>query len=115
MVAVVLGGTLFASQYAPPPASAPEQPLIDIAPDEEQPYYWYYCQNTQGYYPYIPTCPSGWIEVDPDATPQEYSPLTALPDPCYVPRTDFSGQLIKDNDGNMVPDFSKSVSCPLTR
>jgi hypothetical protein len=63
------GGALFAPRYAPPPVEIQEQPLIEIEPDEEQPYYWYYCQNPQGYYPYVKSCPSEWIEIDPDATP----------------------------------------------
>ncbi len=24
---------------------------------------WYHCRSPQGYYPYIPTCPSGWQTV----------------------------------------------------
>ena len=27
------------------------------------PTYWYYCQNPQGYYPYVPQCPGGWLTV----------------------------------------------------
>jgi hypothetical protein len=30
--------------------------------------YWYYCNNPQGYYPYIKQCPNGWQQVSP--TPQ---------------------------------------------
>ena len=28
-------------------------------------YYWYYCQDPAGYYPYVPVCPTGWILVAP--------------------------------------------------
>ena len=35
----------------------------------QQPYYWYYCQNPQGYYPYVKSCPGGWIQVEPNAAP----------------------------------------------
>jgi len=31
--------------------------------------YWYYCNNPEGYYPYIKECPSGWQQVAP--TPQQ--------------------------------------------
>jgi hypothetical protein len=35
----------------------------------QQPYYWYYCQDPQGYYPYIKNCPGGWMMVVPKPTP----------------------------------------------
>ena len=38
--------------YYPPPSSAPSQ-------------YWSYCQDPEGYYPYVPDCPGGWIPVVP--------------------------------------------------
>jgi len=38
-------------------------------PEQQQPYYWYYCQNPQGYYPYIQECPGGWMRVVPNTTP----------------------------------------------
>jgi hypothetical protein len=37
------------------------QPL----PQEEQPLYWYYCKDPQGYYPYVKKCPNGWMKVVP--------------------------------------------------
>lgn len=27
--------------------------------------YWYYCNNPQGYYPYVKQCPNGWQQVEP--------------------------------------------------
>jgi len=27
--------------------------------------YWYYCQNPEGYYPYVSECPTGWQQVSP--------------------------------------------------
>jgi len=27
--------------------------------------YWYYCPDSQAYYPYVPTCPSPWMQVVP--------------------------------------------------
>jgi len=30
---------------------------------------WYYCRQPQGYYPYVPACPSGWQTVP--AQPQD--------------------------------------------
>ena len=35
----------------------------------EQPYYWYFCQDPQGYYPYVKNCPGGWMQVVPQMTP----------------------------------------------
>ena len=51
-----------APQYAP-------------APPVPEPNFWYYCQEAQGYYPYIKQCPQGWMKVvptppAPQATPQ---------------------------------------------
>ena len=37
----------------PPPAQPPAQPS------------WYYCENPQGYYPYVQQCPGGWQPVAP--------------------------------------------------
>jgi len=50
--------------YAPPvvqvPVPAPA-PAVPAAPPPAQ--YWYYCDATGGYYPYVSTCPSGWRAV----------------------------------------------------
>jgi len=27
------------------------------------PDYWYYCQSAGAYYPYVGTCPEGWVPV----------------------------------------------------
>ena len=53
--------------YYPPAVTEAPEPYT--APDQQQPAYWYYCQNPQGYYPYVKSCPGGWIPVVPDATP----------------------------------------------
>lgn len=42
--------------------SAPE---YAPAPRAQEPYYWYYCQEPQGYYPYVKQCPKGWMKVVP--------------------------------------------------
>ena len=31
--------------------------------------YWAYCQDPQGYYPYVAQCPSGWLPVTPTSMP----------------------------------------------
>jgi hypothetical protein len=51
---------------APPPAPVqyverPEQPL--------QSGYWYYCETSRGYYPYVRECATGWKAVPPAPPP----------------------------------------------
>ena len=36
---------------------------------QRQSYYWYYCQDPQGYYPYVKSFPGGWITVVPKVPP----------------------------------------------
>jgi hypothetical protein len=55
--------------YAAPPIIIEQQPPVYVQQDEQQADYWYYCQNPAGYYPYVQTCPEGWMKVVPDATP----------------------------------------------
>ena len=38
-------------------------------PSEPQQSYWYYCQDPQGYYPYVGNCPGGWQQVVPTPPP----------------------------------------------
>jgi hypothetical protein len=44
-----------------PPASAPSQGGSG--------HYWYYCQDSRTYYPYVQTCASQWQQVVPGAAP----------------------------------------------
>jgi hypothetical protein len=32
--------------------------------------YWYYCQDPEGYYPYVKECPNGWMKVVPSPPPR---------------------------------------------
>jgi len=57
----------YPSYQAPPQVM--EQPPAYSEPEQQQPDYWYYCQNPQGYYPYIKSCPGGWMQVKPNLTP----------------------------------------------
>ena len=47
------------------PAYEPQQPL----PQQDQPYYWYYCRDAKAYYPYVKHCPGGWEKVAPEPPP----------------------------------------------
>jgi hypothetical protein len=44
-------------QPAPPADTRQGQPA--------EPYYWYYCEGAQGYYPHVQQCPNGWMKVVP--------------------------------------------------
>ncbi|MCQ8104761.1 hypothetical protein NP590_11645 [Methylomonas sp. SURF-2] len=59
--------------YYPPtvvtvPSSPPvyiERPAPPMARQQFPAGYWYYCNNPEGYYPYVTDCPAGWRQVDP--------------------------------------------------
>src|SRR5215470_7498312 len=52
--------------YYPPPSGAPAQAPAQAtgAPPQQ---FWYYCDNPQGYYPYVQNCSSAWRQVAPTA------------------------------------------------
>jgi hypothetical protein len=58
------------SYYAAPPVIVQQSPEVYVqqVPQSEEPSYWYYCQNPQGYYPYVKQCPNGWMKVVPSPT-----------------------------------------------
>ncbi|MDR3430810.1 MAG: hypothetical protein P4L95_02700 [Rouxiella aceris] len=69
--------------YAPPVVEEPviiQQQTSDVyvqpTPPQQpaEPVYWYYCQEAQGYYPYVKQCPKGWMKVVP--TPPAPQPVT---------------------------------------
>ena len=47
---------VYIEQHAAPPEPAPESRQ-----------YWYYCQDSKNYYPYVKECPRGWQKVLPQA------------------------------------------------
>ena len=49
--------------YTPPVYVQPSQQL-SIQPPSSPPV-WYYCDDSQGYYPYVQQCPGGWRTVAP--------------------------------------------------
>jgi len=51
---------------APPPA-----PPVAQGTPPGPPRLWYYCDSAKSYYPYVPTCPSGWraVPASPAGTP----------------------------------------------
>jgi len=57
---------------APPPVVVLPQQAPAPAPAQEVPGYWFYCEESKAYYPYVTTCPGGWKKVPatPPAPPQ---------------------------------------------
>jgi hypothetical protein len=58
----------------PPPTVVVQQPPAAPAMPPAQvmaspPVQYYYCESAKGYYPYVPSCPSGWTQVP--ATPAD--------------------------------------------
>jgi hypothetical protein len=71
----VVGGVAVLVPYGTPDYPPPEV-VSEQSPEEVQPYqqelaYWYYCPNPEGYYPYIKSCPNGWMRVIADANPPD--------------------------------------------
>lgn len=65
--------------YYPYPAAVavPASPPVYIergngaasSPQQSAYSYWYYCNNPDGYYPYVKECPAGWQKVVPQPPP----------------------------------------------
>lgn len=60
----------YPNPWEPPPVVMVTPP-VDVAPPAPPTQYWYYCDASRGYYPYVPTCPGGWQQVP--ATPGDAS------------------------------------------
>ena len=57
-------GPYYDEGYGTPPAP-PEEVTPPLESGQQQPSYWRFCQNPEGYYPYVKDCPGGWIAVVP--------------------------------------------------
>ena len=77
---VVIGAPFYPWYYPPyyyyPPAvvAVPAAPTTYIEKDSpraapSQRSYWYYCEASKTYYPYVKECPGGWLRVVPQTTP----------------------------------------------
>jgi hypothetical protein len=57
--------------YESPPVVIQQQPAYEEqAPQPEpQQYYWYFCRESNAYYPYVKQCPGGWLKVVPAPAP----------------------------------------------
>ena len=83
----------YPNAYAQPPAYS----------EPEQPFYWYYCQDPQGYYPYVTSCPGGWISVVP--TP----PAPARPSPKPAPAAVLQPIYFDLNKSVIRPDAAETL------
>jgi hypothetical protein len=52
----------YPNPYVPPVVVTPAPP-----PPQAAPQYWYYCNSARGYYPYVTSCPEGWMQVVPQS------------------------------------------------
>jgi hypothetical protein len=67
---IVVGPPWYPDYYQAPPVVIQQDPPTYVQPQLPQENYWYYCQNPQGYYPYVSSCPGGWMKVVPQAPPK---------------------------------------------
>jgi hypothetical protein len=63
----------------PSPVAVPQDPSVYIqqAPAAAPPVpqqYWYYCEDSRTYYPYVQQCPRGWMTVVPPSTAPPATP-----------------------------------------
>lgn len=60
--------------YYPAPAYYPASPPVYVEREQEAPAqnWWYYCEQSRSYYPYVKSCPGGWQRVPP--TPSSGGP-----------------------------------------
>jgi hypothetical protein len=60
--------------YSRPPVIVQQAPVTyvqrDLPAAPAASAYWYYCPDSQSYYPYAQTCPSEWLQVVPQTTPR---------------------------------------------
>lgn len=59
--------------YPPAVVVAPAQPQAYVERNDQAPQpqssYWYYCEASRTYYPYVKECPGGWKAVQPSPPP----------------------------------------------
>jgi hypothetical protein len=60
-------GGWYPSYYYGDPSVIVQQPPVYVEPTPPAQQFWYYCQNPQGYYPYVKDCPFGWVQIIPQS------------------------------------------------
>jgi hypothetical protein len=61
---------IYSYSYGYPLAGVYTAPAYVQQGDEAQAAYWYYCAQSQAYYPAVTQCPAGWLRVVPGAPVQ---------------------------------------------
>jgi hypothetical protein len=57
--------------YGPPPVIVPPPAYTSPSAAAESDY-WYYCEGARAFYPYVRSCPGGWMRVVPETVPPDY-------------------------------------------
>ena len=57
--------TVVVQRAEPPVYVERDEPAAPAAPQG----WWYYCEQSKTYYPYVKTCPAGWQKVAPAPQP----------------------------------------------
>lgn len=60
--------------YRIPSVVIVEKTPLYVPPDQTQESYWYYCPESRAYYPYVKSCPGGWLKVVPPTSPPDADP-----------------------------------------
>jgi hypothetical protein len=68
---IVVGPPWYPYGYYSAPPVVVQPPAVTVQPEQPQQSYWYYCQEPQGYYPYVKSCPGGWMKVLPQPAPSQ--------------------------------------------
>jgi hypothetical protein len=79
------------------------------------PYSYYTPYGYPSYYepPYVVVVPQAPTDQQAPINQQATTDQQSTPPPnCYGPQVDQSGNMLRDNSGNIIPDFTKPVSCP---
>ncbi|MGA2150781.1 MAG: OmpA family protein [Geobacteraceae bacterium] len=94
--------------YTAPPAVVQQPPVeyVQPTPQPEGPYYWYFCQNPEGYYPYVKRCPNGWMKVVPSPPPPKEKVAQPGPEPATMTLlVEFD-----TNKANIKPEFNDEIA-----
>jgi hypothetical protein len=62
-------GFYYPPYYAYPPVVVQPAPVYYIEQNRAEQGYWYYCNETKTYYPYVQQCVSPWARVTPQSPP----------------------------------------------
>lgn len=68
------GGYYYPPAYYPPPVVVSPPPPPVYIEKEQSGQYWYYCADARKYYPYVKSCPSGWMKVVPQTSTPSHAP-----------------------------------------